>query len=296
MRESYAPVILARKAARLRKETGNEALRSKLDTGLSHKELLLRSIVRPTKMLLFSPICCLFSIYMSVCYGILYLLFTTYTFVFEKTYHFSSGTVGLTYIATGVGMLAGLAFIGPSIDRAVKKQKALGREMKPEHRIPLWLTLPGAVSLPIGLFIYGWTAQYHVHWAVPLLGTCIVGFGLLAIFVSLIPPPYASLVPTKAADVRADVPCRRFHRARSISNGRKYRPSVSLRRYSTVVCVEHVRQAWSRLGELADRVHLSRHGANPCVFCGVWGEAADESEVSDQFLKNQVVNDAFDCI
>src|SRR5690606_19361998 len=45
MRETYAPVLMERKAARLRKETGNDALRSKLDTGLSPKDLFNRSIV-----------------------------------------------------------------------------------------------------------------------------------------------------------------------------------------------------------------------------------------------------------
>jgi hypothetical protein len=164
MRESYAPVILARKAARLRKETGNQALRSKLDIGLTHAELLRRSIIRPTKMLLFSPICGSLCLYVSVCYGILYLLFTTFTYVFEGKYHFSSGTAGLTFIGTGVGMFAGLAFIGPSIDRIVKKKKDAGEEMKPEHRMPLSLMLPGAIALPVGLFLYGWTTQYAVHW------------------------------------------------------------------------------------------------------------------------------------
>jgi hypothetical protein len=31
-----------------------------------------------------------------------------------------------------------------------------------EHRIPLWF--PGAIIGPFGLFIYGWVAQYRVHW------------------------------------------------------------------------------------------------------------------------------------
>jgi multidrug resistance protein len=69
VRETYAPVILEKKAARLRKETGNPDLRSKLDSGISHKERLLRSCVRPTKMLIFSPIVSSLSLYMSVAYG-----------------------------------------------------------------------------------------------------------------------------------------------------------------------------------------------------------------------------------
>ncbi len=38
--------------------------------------------------------------------------------------------------------------------------------MKPEYRLrPLPV---GAVLLPVGLFIYGWTAEYHTHWIAPV--------------------------------------------------------------------------------------------------------------------------------
>jgi len=95
MKESYGPYLLEKKAARLRKETGNPNLRSKLDTGLSKTEMLKRAIVRPTKMLLFSPIVLLFSVFIGITYGMLYLLFTTFTFVFQRGYGFSAGSAGL---------------------------------------------------------------------------------------------------------------------------------------------------------------------------------------------------------
>ena len=39
--------------------------------------------------------------------------------------------------------------------------------------------------IPIGLFIYGWTAYYHVHWIVPIIGTSLVGLGLLFTFMPI---------------------------------------------------------------------------------------------------------------
>ena len=39
--------------------------------------------------------------------------------------------------------------------------------------------LLGAVTLPIGLFLYGWTAVKRIHWIVPLISTAIVGFSML---------------------------------------------------------------------------------------------------------------------
>ena len=74
MRETYAPVILQKKVRRLQRETGNNLLRSKLDIGLSPRDYFNRGIVRPFKMLFFSPIIIIFALYMAVVYGYLYLV------------------------------------------------------------------------------------------------------------------------------------------------------------------------------------------------------------------------------
>jgi MFS family permease len=183
-RETYAPVLLARKTAKLQKETGNSALRSKLDDGLTRKRRIQRAIVRPIKMLLFSSIVSLMAIYCAVVYGVLYLLYTTYTFVFQEIYGFSTGTVGLVYIGSGVGMLLGLFIIGGSSDRLLKRQAAKhDGELKPEYRLlPLMAT---CWLIPIGLFIYGWTVQYHEQWAVPLFGTLLFGVGIIAVLICI---------------------------------------------------------------------------------------------------------------
>ncbi|PSN60596.1 membrane transporter [Corynespora cassiicola Philippines] len=177
-KESYAPTLLERKAARLRKETGNPNLRSKMASGLPPKEIFLRAIVRPMKMLMFQPIVTLMSLYVALNYGVLYLLFTTMTFVFEDQYHFSSGAVGLAYIGIGIGMFMGMILVGTISDRVIKKHQAKGNT-KPEHRLPFIITLPGGIALPIGIFIYGWTAHYKVHWIAPIIGTSFVGLGNL---------------------------------------------------------------------------------------------------------------------
>ena len=177
-RETYAPTLLARKTKRLQKETGNMNLRSKLDSGLPPREIFARSIVRPIKMLLFSPIVLLMSIYVSINYGIMYLFFTTMTFVFEGTYHFSSGSVGLSYLGMGVGLIIGMVYVGKMSDVYIRKAQASGGA-KPENRLELPLTIPGAILLPVGVFIYGWTTEKGVHWIVPIIATAFVGLGNL---------------------------------------------------------------------------------------------------------------------
>jgi multidrug resistance protein len=183
-RETYHPILLERKAAALRKETGNLNLQSKLKLKLPPREIFIRAISRPLKMLFLSPIVGLMSTYIAINYGILYLFFTTMTFVFEGQYGFSSGSVGLSYIGIGVGMLIGMGFLGTISDREIKKQQAIG-DVKPEHRLPLILTLPGAIGLPIGIFIYGWTTYYKVHWIVPIISTAFVGIGNLTAMMTI---------------------------------------------------------------------------------------------------------------
>lgn len=147
LRESYPPILLERKAKKLRKETGNENLRSKLASPLSPAALFKISIVRPMKLLFLSPIVLALSTYMAVVYGYLYLLFTTITEVYENQYHFSQGTVGLTYLGIGVGSLFGVVIFGIASDRILKAKSKTG-EMKAEYRLPPMI--PGSFIIPIG--------------------------------------------------------------------------------------------------------------------------------------------------
>lgn len=185
LRETHAPTLLERKAKRLRKETGNMNLRSKLDSGVPPREHFMRSIVRPCKLLFLNPICSLLSLYYAFIYAILYLMFTTYTFVFEETYGFDQGTVGLVYVGIGIGLLLGLGVFNATSDRITKSLAARlnNGTLKAEYRLPI--VMFAGPFIPIGLFIYGWTAEYRVQWAVPLLGTLLVGFGITIIFTSI---------------------------------------------------------------------------------------------------------------
>ncbi|KAL1975421.1 hypothetical protein VTN31DRAFT_3813 [Thermomyces dupontii] len=183
MRESYSSIILQRKVERLRKETGNQNLRSALDTGRTPQDLFRFSIVRPLKMLFLSPIVFLLSVYVGVIYGYLYLLFTTIPTVFQIQYGFSSGSVGLAYLGIGVGSLLGLMVIGSTSDRLVKQLTAKnGGTPKPEYRLPLMII--GGLFIPVALFWYGWSADQELHWIMPIIGTALLGIGNLIIFMA----------------------------------------------------------------------------------------------------------------
>ncbi|KAF7561454.1 hypothetical protein G7046_g2679 [Stylonectria norvegica] len=193
-KETYAPVILQRKAIRLQKETGNLRLRSKLDAGLSPADYFKRGILRPFKMLAFSPVCIICGLYVGLAYAYLYLMFTSLTPLFMRIYGFNTIHAGLTFLGLGVGSMIGVLYFSLHSDKYIKQKavkdkaaaEAEGRVsegMKPEYRLPPLKI--GALLLPVGLFIYGWTAEYKVHWIAPIIGTAVIGVGNLVIFMSL---------------------------------------------------------------------------------------------------------------
>ncbi len=167
-------MLLGWKAARLRKETGNAALVSKMDRGLTPRQLFLRAITRPIKLLILSPIVLLLSLLCAFVFGLLFMLFTTFPTVFEEQYHFSAGVSGLSYLGVGIGMAVSLGAFATVSD---KLQKALGDSPKPEGRLkPMAWVMP---AVPVGIFWYGWAAEKQTHWIVPIIGTSFFGFGFL---------------------------------------------------------------------------------------------------------------------
>lgn len=182
MRETYAPVLLARRVALMRKETGNPSLRPKGYTSASPTTLFLRATVRPTKMLFMSPIVMGLSLFNAFLFGLIYLLFTTFPTVFNLQYGWGTNISGLSYLGMGIGMLLGLAIFSVLSDRILKwKQK--GGESKPEYRLPVMMWF--SPMIPAGFFWYGWSAEYEVHWIVPIMGTTLIGMGSLFLVVSI---------------------------------------------------------------------------------------------------------------
>lgn len=184
MRETYAPTLLERKTARLRKATGNIELEVKSGTKQSALGHLGRGLTRPLKLLILSPVVLLLSIYVAFVFGLMFLCFSTYSAVFIEQYHFAVGVSGLTYLGQGIGMVTGLIIFGVLSDKILKAKAAAEHkgEMTPEERLPLMMYFTPVI--PIGFFFYGWTAQKKVHWMAPIVGTGFIGLGNLFVMVS----------------------------------------------------------------------------------------------------------------
>lgn len=68
--ETYAPVLLARRAKKLRYETGNWALHAKHEERrVDLKDIATRYLTRPAKMMILEPILSLLTFYLSFVFG-----------------------------------------------------------------------------------------------------------------------------------------------------------------------------------------------------------------------------------
>ena len=63
------------------------------------------------------------------------------------------------------------------------QRKTGSEEAVPEGRMPLLQI--GMTLVPIGLIIFGWTAEKQVHWVLPLLGIAVFSLGMLMAYVSI---------------------------------------------------------------------------------------------------------------
>jgi hypothetical protein len=84
MPETYAPVILKRRAHKLRKDTGNSSIVSPLDVQSRNiREMFLITISRPFRMIIHESIVSLTSLYLALAYAIFYLYFEAYPIIFQ---------------------------------------------------------------------------------------------------------------------------------------------------------------------------------------------------------------------
>jgi MFS family permease len=183
MKETYAATVLAQKADRQRRNTGNYTWRSKLDCELSNREALKRAFIRPTKLTLQSPINLFIAVASAFINGLLFLLVATFPLILIEEYGFSSRGVGLAFEGIGIGNVVGLAIFACTSDRYIRARLRKGL-IKPEDRLPL--VIASAPVLAMGFLCYGWAAEQHAHWIVPIIGTSFIGMGNIFFFSGII--------------------------------------------------------------------------------------------------------------
>lgn len=186
-RETYAPLLLRRRATKLSKVTGKHYI-SQLDAGKGDETFLKQFMVslgRPWLLLAYEPIVLLLSLYTAVVYAILYSFFSAFPIVFQQVRGWSPGIGGLAFLGILVGMIFAFAFvifyINPDYIKAVEKNG--GFFAPPEVRLKG--ALVGAPLLVLGLALFAATDFPSIHWSVPIILSSPFGFAMVLIFLSL---------------------------------------------------------------------------------------------------------------
>ncbi|KAI0060497.1 MFS general substrate transporter [Artomyces pyxidatus] len=188
MPETYAPVLLKRRAQKMRKEQQTDKIVTEQELfPRPFSELLVETLVRPFQMLLTEPALLLMSLYISMIYGLLYGFFFSFPIIFGEGYHMNNGKVGLTFISVLIGVAFAL-LITPRLEAFYHKRTAArGGKGEPEDR--LLGMMVGAPWVPISLFIFGWTSPPTVmphggSWVGPCISGIPFGFGMVVIYFS----------------------------------------------------------------------------------------------------------------
>ncbi|CAN8096665.1 unnamed protein product [Discula destructiva] len=184
--ETYAPVLLHKKAERIRKAkiSGYENIQAPIETGdRSLISIYKVALTRPWVILL-DPISFLCAIYMSVVYLLLYMLFAIYPIVFQDKRGWNAGLGELPLLGIILGAFVGAGIVLLDTQYQARMQER-GEEPRPEHR--LRTALFGGPCLAVAMFWFAWSAEYnYVHWIVPTLAGVFITAAMLCIFVSFL--------------------------------------------------------------------------------------------------------------
>lgn len=181
--ETHHATLLKRRAKKLRKLTNDDRYKTKHEIEKAPLLEVMRVTLTRPFLLFMELIVFLITMYMTIIYCLLYIFFFAYPIVFREGKGWSNGKTGLAFIPIAVGTLIGALtapFINKDYIRRAAPYVAKGEQPPPELRlIPMlfscWL-------VPIGLFIFAWTAYPSLIWVGPVLAGLPCGIGFLVIY------------------------------------------------------------------------------------------------------------------
>ncbi len=157
--ETYHPVLLRRKAIKLREETGEQRWKAPIEVmQRSITQTITRSCYRPFLLLTLEPMCLNLCIFSAILLGVLYLFFGAFELVFQVNHNFKLWQIGMTFTGLLIGQLVAIAtdpFWNSNYLRLIanrEKDTGVAGGSEPEYRLPP--AIAGGVFVPIGLFWY----------------------------------------------------------------------------------------------------------------------------------------------
>ncbi|KIW22889.1 uncharacterized protein PV07_11137 [Cladophialophora immunda] len=191
-RETYKVAILNRRVARLRKETGNLALRTAVDVddaeaNVKRSTKLWDSVLRPFVVFFDSGVLQAMSLFGSLVFTYFYVMSTTLPDILEGIYGLSPALTGSMFISFSVGSVISVVICNLFLDRVYIRlrdaQKGGSREGQPEYRLPL--AIIGGFTLPFMVALYGWAAELRLPLPILILILVLLGNSMMLGFIPL---------------------------------------------------------------------------------------------------------------
>ncbi|KAM0793342.1 hypothetical protein ACM66B_000797 [Microbotryomycetes sp. NB124-2] len=176
--ETRGSAILSKRAARLRKETGDERYQCRSDLERASFVTLVKvSLLRPLILLTTEATVASFSLFIAFGWGIMYLSLRAVPLVFGNVYGFSIGQIGLVFLSIVVGGFIG--YVTNYIQEYLYRLKVADKG--PEAR--LYAAMAGGVIFPIGTIIFAF-ASGRGHWMGPVIGLVLVFLGIFTMYLA----------------------------------------------------------------------------------------------------------------
>ncbi|KAF7317701.1 Drug transporter [Mycena kentingensis (nom. inval.)] len=159
MRETRSSILLTRLAKKLRKETGDNRYRARIeDERASLMTLIYISCTRPIHLLLTEPVVLSFSLWIAFLWGVMFSMVESVPGIFRDLHHFNLGQEGTVFASMIVGTILGFGanFYQERLYHKYVKRKG------PEAR--LISACVAAVVLPTAMFVYAWCSFSRIHW------------------------------------------------------------------------------------------------------------------------------------
>ncbi|CAN6626991.1 probable drug/proton antiporter Yhk8p [Trichomonascus vanleenenianus] len=202
--ETYPPILKAKKAKRLRTETGDDQYYAPFDKADKRIISAIRgNCTRPFLLLTREPMVLLLCFYTAFLLAIVYFFFVAFPIVFKNVYKFQIHQVGLSFLGLTFGMLLAPA-TAPIWLKIHARAKANNNGIsEPEMRLPQMCI--GGMVVPIGLFFFGWTIYPSVHWMAPIVAGGVFGLGCNWTFTGIMSYIVEAYQPVAASAMAANV-------------------------------------------------------------------------------------------
>jgi MFS family permease len=125
------------------------------------------------------PIVIGITLYLSQIYFFFFVTLGAFPYAFGRIRGYNTSAVALTFLSLVVGVILSILVPLVTIRRSNSKQAS-----SPEAVLKSMLFC--TILIPIGLFLFAWTASMpHVHWAAPMVGMIVFAFGSNIAFTQL---------------------------------------------------------------------------------------------------------------